>query len=1485
MIAPVVKFSHEPECARLMQRLLGMAEQGAPTSIFDPADSGHSTGSLAAGANQDESGIPIPDYFARPVVSIQSGELDESGRYYIQHLLGRGAFGGVYLANDTVLGRRVAIKVIDHPAISRERVIAEARAVAKLSHPNIVVVYDTGLSKDGFAFIVLELIEERALSETLSDRSLTFNRAVDLILAVTQAAGAAHLAGIVHRDLKPANILVDGAGKPRVTDFGLAQDINSNRVTGEVAGTPGYMAPEQIRGESHRIDARTDLWAIGAILFELLAGQKAVSPETHRRQARNLQPLAPLVLPPSDKVIPPELLAICRRCMAFAQGDRYQSAFEIIDDLKAWTEEDKPGEPASRSIPVVPKGLWSFDESDGEFFLTLLPGPVDRFGLPGSIRFWKQRVETRDPASMLTVGVCYGSSGCGKSSLIRAGLLPRLTENIAVIWITATPQQTESQLLERLRRSYPLLPRDRELADSVAWIRAQNARHPLAKTLIVIDQFEQWLSRPLLMASSPLASALRQCDGHVACLVIIRDDFWLPVSRFMQLLEIPLKQGQNVALVDLFDIEHAVRVLTAFGAAWNKLEQNSEAEIAANQVFLRTAVNELAIDGRVACIHLVFFAEAWKKTDWTLETLRRLGGPHGSMERHLDELLSRGPRAATVPEFETPTRQILSALLPADSNSIKGQPQSRDSLIRLCGPTVGSEAVGVLLDWLDQELRLISRQENDIEQTAAAMQPVVSYQLTHDFLVGLVRSWLERRRRETARGRAEILLAERTRWWKDHPSSRQLPGFVEWLRIRAFTRRGSRSLAEQQLLRAADNFYLSRTTLFLFICCLIIGGTKEVSLRVQAAATTSRLIDAEIADVPAILAESSSNSARRNVRLQGLLDQPELDRDKELRIRLGLLSDDPKQISHLLTYLRQSTPDEVEVISAVLKTNRHLLEIEPAIVELWNGIDDPEWSDFGKLRVAALLANHDQDNLRWKQLTGNLLNWLSSEPPHLASAWIRLFTPIGPHVTDELAAVIKSNTTDPSREIALEAFIFYQFDHPGQIVEIVPSLHAREFSFVFEPFRRQRDAAIAALERKTNKLQATYQALPESAGHEDEQKRDQFSRQISKLIFAEALLSYWPSYLKSLEYCSEPRLRTLLIHESSAAKLDRGQMWKQLASIAEQEDHNPGACSGLLLALGSADREKFLAPQHETLLKEIFTRHPDPGVHSAAEWLLRVFDRELLIDEMKRELAWHEPRGKQKWYILKNGLTFAVIEPIQFTMGGPKWSKPNGTVEMSIKRRYAISTTKVTTRQYSQLFPGQAAPLPPSSPASREPVVSVSLNQALNYCLLLGTENGIVSGDQSLELANDNDLETVVAKRECLRTHGYRLPTSVELEAAFRAGTTTLRHFGYAPEYIKFYEWYLENSGGVKHPVALLRPNSWGLFDCVGNVFDICLDTALRNPEKGSLQDVLSVNPIYVKFRGGAIGVVPDFVTSSNSGTGLAAGQSHTGFRVARTLP
>ncbi len=277
----------------------------------------------------------------RPLSGSQAPRSEPEG-YEILGRLGRGGMGVVYKARHRKLNRLVALKMIlgagqdDPEQLARFR--AEAEAIARFRHPNIVQIYDIG-EHMGCPFVSLELLEGGSLADRLAGTPQSGPAATALMATLASGMEVAHQAGIVHRDLKPSNILFTGDGVPRIADFGLAKRLEAEEgqtLSGQIMGTPSYMAPEQAQGRTHECTPATDVYALGAILYEMLTGRPPFKGPTAMETVRQVSeddPVSPVKLQPK---LPRDLVTICLKCLAKEPAKRYARAQELADDLRRY---------------------------------------------------------------------------------------------------------------------------------------------------------------------------------------------------------------------------------------------------------------------------------------------------------------------------------------------------------------------------------------------------------------------------------------------------------------------------------------------------------------------------------------------------------------------------------------------------------------------------------------------------------------------------------------------------------------------------------------------------------------------------------------------------------------------------------------------------------------------------------------------------------------------------------------------------------------------------------------------------------------------------------------------------------------------------------------------------------------------------------------------------------------------------------------------
>jgi hypothetical protein len=1405
------------------------------------------------------------------------------GRYHILSELGRGGFGQVFLAEDELLRRRVAIKVLRKTRreasgggfAADTAFLAEARMAARMEHPGIVPIYDVVETDEGGYCIISRYVEGRTLREHLGERRVDLMRAVEITSSLCEALDHAHKLGVVHRDVKPANIMLTAESRPLLLDFGLARSWSELGGEGCAAGTPGYMSPEQARGEDHLVNNRSDIFSLGAVFFEVLTGQQAFPCGSAQQQLELLESSGPPSLRQIEPRVPKELERICLKAMQPQIRARYAMATDMLDDLRQWqaamseTVVGQPQigaeaalktagangsgagqatEPHSSKPRVVPRGLRAFDQGDADFFLTLVPGPRDRFGLPESLRFWKQRIESDDPAAAFRVGVLYGPSGCGKSSLVRAGLLPRCAEHVTVLFHEARSAGNAVRLGRALWQKFPSLA---PFGDSPSVLLQKLRRNELLrggrKLLLVIDQAEQWLrsgeappvggqtdshgetlaapdvlDEPDPEECQALLNTLRQCDGtQVQALILVRDDFWRSVSRLLADADVEL-DNSNSALVDLFEPRHAEMVLESFGRAYRNLPEDPATPLPkVAREFIQQSVRSLEQDRRVSPVRLALFAEMFRDREWTPEGLRQVGGVSGVAVTFLEETFrgssARGPHRI----HERAARQVLQLFVP-EAGDVRGSARSQADMLAASGYESRPQAFKELLHVLDADLRLLTPVDT-LETTDGQS----SWQLTHDHMVPALREWLLARKADTLRGRAEIRLGERAREWHSRPDAARLPGVWEWLYLRLFTKRTRWAKEEASWMRKGMN----RAQAWTAGCLVFLGAggwtLRELQGNEKGRDFAERVLSAPAHEVRSLLTSAQPWQKWMHPKLAEAARQP-VTTAAGLNARLALVEADPSHVTTLAGAMLNAEAATFEAIRDAIKRHQNII---PLIV-FHEVLYSPTAFNVHKLRAYVALVTLQQDDPAISGADESAAHWLLtsiSEP----TAWAALLHQRRGILSPLLERELLSARTEADKTHVAALMTSLQAETPTELVKMLKLVPASAVPLVVQALKGHFRAGELLAMFKTPQVAISSGAEPELLSAVDEAALAAHANVLLAGLSLGREESFWPCLTRR----ADRTLRTFLFLNAATAGVPFEVLVNRL--LVEKD---AGVRQALLLALteypSSLLHERTLA-----WLRHAFVTDPDGGVHSSIATLMRRWSRDEELAEWQEKLPRTSfPEAGKGWWVTPSGVDMRVVR------------LPDG-------RKCAIAAHEVTQAEFSrfELSPDEGGDAP---------MHGLRWEQAANYCDWLSTkENLELAGQRYAAAGSGPDFDTNTYA-------GYRLPTRAEWKAAASSAPVGSFDFGNARAHVTLFAWGALNSGVHVNAVARLLPNDQGLWDTLGNAGE--WGHSFREVQRIEMGEVYGGS--YTTHPGG-MGQEEIFMTRRESGANRA------GLRLARILP
>ena len=663
--------------------------------------------------------------------------------------------------------------------------------------------------------------------------------------------------------------------------------------------------------------------------------------------------------------------------------------------------------------------------------------------------------------------------------------------------------------------------------------------------------------------------------------------------------------------------------------------------------------------------------------------------------------------------------------------------------------------------------------------------------------------------------------------------------------------------------------------------------------RQRALAQVNALRDAAPGGVPGILADLETNRATVLPHLRTRFAE-ESDRGKRMRLALALLPIEPEKTRDELVAWMLQTKDPAETLLVRDALRPHSADLTG---NLWHQADDPTRPRAERFRALVALASFDPASPRWKDVAPEVAEeLLTANALHLGS-WVQALHPVRLSLLSPLGEVFRGERLPEHRQVAAVVLADYAADRPEVLADLLMDADEKQFAVIYPKFKEQGERGLPVLTGEIEKR------LPPELPSSDERREKLAKRQANAavaLIKMDRPEKVWPL----LKHSPDPRVRSYLIHRFGSLGADAGAIVKRL-----DEERDVTIRRALILSLGEFAEKDWSADDRSVVtknLQEIYRTAADPGVHAAAEWLLRSWkqeawlkqvndewtkdqdQREKKIEGIKQTLAKKKEKTPQ-WYVNGQGQTMVVIPgSVEFIMGSPPTEAGRFEYEPQHKRRiartFAVAAKSVTVEQYRQFdkgytFTERYAP-PPDCP-----VVSTSWYQATAYCNWLSKEEGIDPKEWCYEIKGQ-----VTALREnYLSLSGYRLPTEAEMEFATRAGAVTSRYYGETEELLGKYGWYLPNAGDRSWPVGSKKPNDLGFFDMHGNVWCWCQNRYLNYPtgmgeDKEETLEIKSTDSLVL--RGGSwldrASNVRSAVRSYNAATLRVV---FIGFRPARTLP
>ncbi|MEY4179046.1 MAG: hypothetical protein RLY70_2620 [Planctomycetota bacterium] len=945
-----------------------------------------------------------------------------------------------------------------------------------------------------------------------------------------------------------------------------------------------------------------------------------------------------------------------------------------------------------------------------------------------------------------------------------------------------------------------------------------------------------------------LRDALGQCDGvRLQAILMVRDDYWTPIRDFLNILNVELRERDNWQHLPLFDLSHARKVLTLFGQAYDKLPAIPLPLSSEQTAFLNAAVTSLAEKNKVVSVRLSVFAELMRGRDWTRETLAKVGGADGVGVAFLEESFAARDASPVHKRHAEAAQRVLKSLLPPLGAEIKGHNRSTEDLMAAANYARRPSDFDELTRILSDKLRLMTVVFDDANNK-------VGYQLTHDYLVPSLRTWLSRKQMETRRGRAELRLEERAATWEAKRENRQLPSLGEYLRIATLTQRRDWTEPQRRMMRRAGLVHVLRATLATIL--VMVLGTAAFTAREwqRIGGLTTSLLSANPDRLVDIAQQLDRSPRFANAHLKPLFPST----DTASRSPPAVAATDPQKLLHAsLALVARDAAHESALLQALLTGKytyaipiRERLRLLPAArfeavkAELKKLLGDDRADARRRFGAALALAAYGPASAPslWKASDlAFVTRELVSANPEYQPELRRALRPLEGRLRPDLERLFSDATaTDAQRLAAANALADYASRETAKLAELLTVATPEQYAVLYPLVNSGKtDAIVKELGRVAARLPPDHLGSVERVPFG--QRRANAAATLLRLGEREVALSVFlmkddPEALTQFIFRCRPRgvgVEALLDCLDIVSATPPGRYVKEVRYA-------------LLLSLAEYQLSEVPENRRAAVLKQVrewYATDPSSGVHGASNWLLRQWGESKYVKKIdETPLA---PSADREWFTLAVKVkpdaakpatfyyTFVVFRADEYTIGSPDDEQPKRDKNevlhrVRLTRSFAILNREVTfaeliafNRERYEDFMGQMSQRPESS------VAAVDWYDAVQFSRWLGTQYGLSESDQAYadpDSPSSGPRETSPSANWAPRNwpldpsrRGFRLPSEAEQEIASRGDVRTSYGFGSDVGLLDRYGWFQENSGRRMHSPLERRPSHRGLFDMHGN--------------------------------------------------------------------